>query len=523
MRMRWSLALMAMSISLLHSAGLIWSVLSGSSDGLTTHLVWTCIGLAVLAGGTGFVIGTVLGHQVDRALGLLKSLDSSSEPGRSCEWTNLLWQLKRTVTTVSEERRRLETEVGSRATSIHGTALALGTSSAELMASVEVNAEESQRAASSASQVSANVRQIADSAEGLVASVREIAGATAETSRISTTAAGRSKEVDAVVRRLAASSEDIGSVVKAISTVAEQTNLLALNASIEAARAGESGRGFAVVAGEVKTLASQTALATADISRRIAAIQQDTALANQAIADIGALIERIDVMQQTVAAAVEEQSATTADISQRIGEAAKGSEDIAGAIATVAGSVRNEGGIAMAVRDLSSQLSAGVEALVQQCQSGSSSAPVTGAPASTTARNTVRLLTWGPEYATGHTGIDTQHEQLFRITGELHVAMRDGRGRRVIGDLVNFLADYTARHFAEEEEVMRRAAYPQLASHQELHRTLLSQVADLQRRFAAGEQLKTMDVSEFLANWLSKHILQVDHAYVEHLKAAKVM
>jgi hemerythrin-like metal-binding protein len=106
------------------------------------------------------------------------------------------------------------------------------------------------------------------------------------------------------------------------------------------------------------------------------------------------------------------------------------------------------------------------------------------------------------------------------MTGDLHQAMVEGRGRTVIDELLRFLADYTVRHFADEEAVMRTAGYADLPNHQALHRELLAQVTDLQRRFASGENLKTIEVSEFLANWLRNHILHIDHAYIPQLKAS---
>jgi methyl-accepting chemotaxis protein len=138
------------------------------------------------------------------------------------------------------------------------------------------------------------------------------------------------------VAKLGESSAEIGNVIKLITSIAEQTNLLALNATIEAARAGDAGKGFAVVASEVKDLAQETAKATEDIAARIDAIQTDSAAAVEAIARIGATIERVSTYQLTIASAVEQQTNTTADMSRHLGDAASGSSEIAKTIESVA-------------------------------------------------------------------------------------------------------------------------------------------------------------------------------------------
>ena len=123
---------------------------------------------------------------------------------------------------------------------------------------------------------------------------------------------------NATVSKLGDSSIEIGQVIKVITSIAQQTNLLALNATIEAARAGEAGKGFAVVANEVKELAKQTAKATEDIGRRIGAIQDDTKSAVEAIGTISGIINQVNDISNTIATAVEEQSATTNEMSQNV-------------------------------------------------------------------------------------------------------------------------------------------------------------------------------------------------------------
>jgi methyl-accepting chemotaxis protein len=190
--------------------------------------------------------------------------------------------------------------------------------------------------AAAATDVSTSVQSVAAGADEMGSSIREIAQNTTAAAQVASSAVGVAQRTNDTVAKLGTSSAEIGNVVKVITSIAEQTNLLALNATIEAARAGDAGKGFAVVASEVKDLAQETARATEDISRRVDAIQSDTSSAVGAIGEISEIISKINNYQLTIASAVEEQTATTAEMSRSVGEVADGSSNIALNIAGVA-------------------------------------------------------------------------------------------------------------------------------------------------------------------------------------------
>ncbi|MDT0164155.1 methyl-accepting chemotaxis protein [Actinotalea sp. AC32] len=190
--------------------------------------------------------------------------------------------------------------------------------------------------AAAAEEVSRNVQAVAAGTEQMGASIREIAQNATEAAKVAAQATDVAATTNQTVAKLGTSSQEIGNVVKVITSIAEQTNLLALNATIEAARAGAAGKGFAVVAGEVKELAQETARATEDIARRVDAIQGDTAGAVEAIGRISDIIARINDYQLTIASAVEEQTATTTEMSRGVAEAATGSGEIATNMTAVA-------------------------------------------------------------------------------------------------------------------------------------------------------------------------------------------
>ncbi len=232
--------------------------------------------------------------------------------------------------------RGLVRSITDSATSLRTSSGALAGSSTSIAASAEQASAQSSVVSAAAEQVSRNVQTVATGAEEMGASIREIAQNAAEAARVAGSAVEVAQRTNDTVSKLGESSVGIGNVVKVITSIAEQTNLLALNATIEAARAGEAGKGFAVVANEVKELAQETAKATEDISRRIEAIQTDTSGAVEAIGRIGTVICQINDYQTTIASAVEEQTATTNEMSRSVAEAAHGSTEIAANIVGVA-------------------------------------------------------------------------------------------------------------------------------------------------------------------------------------------
>lgn len=199
------------------------------------------------------------------------------------------------------------------------------------------SAAQADAVAGAAEQVSINVQTVAAGAEEMGSAIREISSNANEAARVAQEATEAAAATTETVEKLGKSSKEIDDVIHTITAIAEQTNLLALNATIEAARAGEAGKGFAVVAGEVKDLAAETAKATDDITGRIAKIQDDTDSAVTAIRRISEIISQINDFQTTIAAAVEQQTATTNEMARSVTEAASGSSTIATNIGQFAG------------------------------------------------------------------------------------------------------------------------------------------------------------------------------------------
>jgi methyl-accepting chemotaxis protein len=232
--------------------------------------------------------------------------------------------------------------------SLQSASMTLSTASAQGASASRETSVQAQAVSGSTAHVTSAMEGLSAAAEEMSASITEIASSAAEASRVAQDAVSVVKQTSSDVEKLGRASAEIDEVVKVINGIADQTNLLALNATIEAARAGEAGKGFAVVAGEVKDLAAETAKATSDVSSRVAAIQAGAQSAVQAIEQISSIIERINDYQTAVAAAVEEQTATTNEMSRGIGGIVASASEIAAGVdqVTAAAAVGTEGAMA---------------------------------------------------------------------------------------------------------------------------------------------------------------------------------
>ena len=310
------------------------------------HVQTIIAGLLLFGIVTGFVIGFIMVRKISNSLTRLVHMIQDIAEGEGDVTKRLevagafgndeLGEVSRLFNLFMDKLQEILRGVVAHTQKLAAASQQLLVASQQITANSGETAVQSNSVSQAAQQVTQALQSLSTGAGEMTSTIQNIAANANEAAKVAGSAVSAAEAANATVAQLGQSSAEIGQVLKVITSIAEQTNLLALNATIEAARAGEAGKGFAVVANEVKELAKQTATATEDIGRKIIAIQAATKGAVAAIGTVSGVINQIDDISATIATAVEEQSATTNEMTRNASEAASGAGDISVSIGGVA-------------------------------------------------------------------------------------------------------------------------------------------------------------------------------------------
>ncbi|HRY16332.1 MAG TPA: bacteriohemerythrin, partial [Candidatus Competibacteraceae bacterium] len=293
--------------------------------------------------------------------------------------------------------------------------------------------------------------------------------------------------------------------------IAFQTNLLALNAAVEAARAGEQGKGFAVVASEVRKLAQRSA----DAAKEIKALITDSVTK---VSDGSHLVDRSGHTLREIIQSVKKVSDIVAEIAAAANEQASGIQQANQAILRMdqvtqqnVALVDQTGAVSRTMNQEADELHHLMEFFALDENT------LAALDASEDAQRVVDLITWSEDFSVNDPEIDQQHQQLINMINALHEAMLVGKGKNVMGKLLDQLIQYTAQHFKYEEGRMEAGHYPDLAEHRKKHAGLVSKVLEIQKKMKSGKHLVEMETMRFLKAWLTEHIQRSDKKYAPYI------
>lgn len=337
-------------------------------------------------------------------------------------------------------------------------------------------------------------------------------------------------DIESRSNELGVSSKRVYEIIDLINKITEQTNLLALNAAIEAARAGEAGKGFAVVAEEVRKLATNSNSATKEIETLVTTILSEVnnviKVTNEGSKEIKEGILLTEETNKQILEVINNVNQTNS----KVEEISRAMNDQKYAIEEITNATSESANKNIEINELTisqSEATEKMEELLKDSVNYSSSVSEVASALNNLTNtfkinknvkiNSNKIVEWNKSYSVSVKDLDKEHMYLFDLINELNDAMLQGKSKVNLLKIIDALADYTVNHFAHEEKLFQKTNYPEYDEHKIAHETFVNKVKEFRGKVNSGEAMVSIEIINFLKDWLINHIGIFDKKYGKHM------